>query len=1013
MSKTMKHLRYILMAVAFMLVGHTMQAQQYLNFFGQKNGSVPLDRFDSLLFINNSGSYSFTLTTQEGKTTLSTERVDSLTFSDKPFFETPVSTQRAYIKLTDASNVETIVEMQPVWNQPGYYFAMHFVDKDAGYVSVAYSFDRENWTLHRNSLYEGWNCIMLSNNIENYLSDASWNVSSWTGRTAMNGMYLVGDVTGGWNGFEAQWKLPVPVNAEGWWASPKFVADGEVHASMRGLSENCEDIQLTIHQGKVFWNDCYVGKSWTDNKGADYSVQGKAGQKLYVNFSTGEAMVCTAEEFPYALPNPIFIQSTRDEGCHIEGANGNTAVLKWEAVDGAVGYRIKMANYLKVLSGGSEVWDNADNILLDKQVDASVTELSIPNLDYSTNYRFAIQALSPRGDKYHSAWFGYGGPRYWYAYLNMMTSDRYLVPMVTSASQVKKTSVRININHSIADYNTYDQEEIRQHFNFTDADKTLVRVDYITVEPSILNPDVVVPEQYQHYTLTATDLEKGYVDIDGLDEYTAYLIKAWDATIETSIDACYNVTEVTTKGTPGAPILLNHDVLMESNVIRLDTFALSKDYQAAPLSPTLRSYHANMKMAEGQVFYLEGGKTYYLDGNDFLYKGLTLATYPDDVAAGKRARVICGIGKHSIFSQATNGEQWQGPYTLFLLGRQPETGEIGSVLSIEKIAFKDIDFDNPKALNYGDSKADAGNTTGNFFFNMYSDGLSHELDSLVIENCTFKRLVRGFIREQGPNYKVWNHVLIKNNQFFDCGYYTQGAGGYSWIHGSGQNVASNLYKDMKVIENTFYDSPFPAFFSEQSEVEWTSGAWNITFANNTLINFNTRADGSIFKMRRLPDGSVYNVKNNLFVLCKQAGDQRILAMWGADIRNTQYLADGSAGKVTLNFDNNWSTNNDLTNGSIFSAKPWTSTSNNFGKLIKNGLATLNGTLDVNVADISAVDLMESPCPPHVAATAVDQNMHRAEALDGTASEYNVNLYFKNTDNAIYKNNVGAARWRNK
>ena len=58
--------------------------------------------------------------------------------------------------------------------------------------------------------------------------------------------------------------------------------------------------------------------------------------------------------------------------------------------------------------------------------------------------------------------------------------------------------------------------------------------------------------------------------------------------------------------------------------------------------------------------------------------------------------------------------------------------------------------------------------------------------------------------------------------------------------------------------------------------------------------------------------------------------------------------------------------------------------------------------------------MEQPCPPHVATQANDQNMHRADALDGTATtEYNVNLYFKNTDNDIYKNNVGAARWRNK
>ena len=137
-------------------------------------------------------------------------------------------------------------------------------------------------------------------------------------------------------------------------------------------------------------------------------------------------------------------------------------------------------------------------------------------------------------------------------------------------------------------------------------------------------------------------------------------------------------------------------------------------------------------------------------------------------------------------------------------------------------------------------------------------------------------------------------------------------------------------------------------------------------------------------------------------------------MWGADIRNTQTLADGSAGKVTLNFENNWSTNNDLTNGSIFSANAWTATSNNFGKLVKDGNATINGTLEVQVADISATDLMEQPCPPHIAATANDRNMHRADDLDGSSNSlYSVNLYFKNTSNDIYKNNVGAPRWRNK
>ena len=477
----------------------------------------------------------------------------------------------------------------------------------------------------------------------------------------------------------------------------------------------------------------------------------------------------------------------------------------------------------------------------------------------------------------------------------------------------------------------------------------------------------------------------------------------------------------TTDGNPGAPILLSHGELYANaanlpitggyydyGYKREDVYPLATSkYQAAPISPALYDYASDASRADGQVFYLEGGKTYYLDGNSEITKGLTLATLPDDVAAGKRARVICGIGgPHSLFDQAINGEQWQGPYSMFMLGSTQEVSDLG------KVAFYDIDFDNPEAFNYGDNTAGLGTAVGNYFINMYSNSAAMMVDSLVIENCTFKRIVRGFIREQGSTYKVFRHFLITNNQFFDCGYYNQGAGGYAWIYGTGNHPYSNFYRDMQVTDNTFYDSPFPAFFSEESSQDKRVEPWNITFSNNTLINFNTRASGAIIKMRNLPDGSVYNVENNLFVLTKQDGDQRVLQMWGADIRNTQTLSDGSSAHVTLNFNNNWSTSDNLTNGSIFSANQWTATSNNFGKLVKDGNATLNGTLEVNVADISSTDLMISPCPPHKAATANDQNMHRADALDGTATtDYNVNLYFKNKDNDICKNLVGAARWR--
>jgi hypothetical protein len=1013
-------MKYFLLLTIALLAGSSAMQAQYLNFFGTRNGSVPVEKLDKLTL---SPTTFFLYTDQPEPVVLTRTQVDSLTITDTPCFVQSDATQQAWIRYTTYDQQTYEYEMAKVWGQNAYMALIYFY---GGTDGIEYSYDHQNWFLAKDSQnfplyqFEGWGFLTLDASTSNYLSancplSVSGNRSS---RMKSGIVHIEGDVTG--NDQTTDWKLHMPVN-DAWWASPRFVADGEIRAYVNLPAKT----EFTAYEGKIYWQDCELPSSWADAKGASYSLSGRAGQKLYVNFLTGDVMVSTPDEVPFPLENPIFrssntVDTDSDDPtlCRIEGTNGNTAVLRWDAVDGASGYRIKMASWQKVAAGGSEVWDNPDNLLMDCTVDANTTELVIPNLNYSTSYRFAIQALSPRGEQYNSAWFGYGNGRYWYAYLDLSTYKRYPVPLVLSVSDVKKTSVRVYLNTSIAGYNEEAKEAFNEHFH-VEGDK--VRVDYLTVEASKNNPEAVVPDLFTHYELTATDLTNGYVDIDGLTENSTYFINAWDATIASALDAYYNTVICTTKSSPGAPILLKHDELMaqaadlpiaNSSEKRTEVFVLADEYDAAPISPTLNSFMTDNKMAEGQVFYLEGGKTYYLDGQDAIYKGFTLATLPDDVAQGKRAKVICGIGKSSsYYYNGVDGEQWQGPYSSFLLGRQPEEGESGQ-LEIEGFTFRDIDFDNPKALNYGDNVAGIGFVTGNYFLNMYSNGMGMILDNLTIENCTFKRFVRGFIREQGINSKVWKHTLIKNNQFFDCGYYRQDAGGYAMIAGSGYNEKSNLYTDMVVTGNTFYDSPFPAFIDETRQSNWDAGIkWNITFNNNTLVNFNTRGNGAIFKMRYLPDGSVYNVKNNLFVLCKQDGDQRTLSMWGADIRETQMMPGGSMGHVTLNFENNWSTNNNLTNGSIFSANAWTATSNNFGTLVRDGNATLNGTLEVQVADISATELMVSPCPPHIALSASDQNMHRADALDGTAAtEYNVNLFFKSTDNDIYRNHVGATRW---
>lgn len=741
--------------------------------------------------------------------------------------------------------------------------------------------------------------------------------------------------------------------------------------------------------------------------------------------------------------------------------HGNTIHLYWYGVKeemGCKGYQIQMALQPKV-SNGPEAWakiQGTSDLLLDTIVGPNVLDLVIPDLQYSTDYRFAIRVLSNKdadGDYTHASnWYGHGNGRQWQEWVGVTTNERYETPyaVYVDQSQTTETTMHVCINSNVKNFikefsamteaqkqqldamtsftkedilnlcpdltrdeNAKDKDKLDSYYeNFNIGPDGEFGFKYLTVAPSPNNPNSSVNAKWTKYEITDADRARGYIDIDGLQANSVYVIDVIDPTVKVAVDAKYNTCTSRSDGTPGDPILLNHDELMaQYGSSRADTFALASKYNAAPISPTLLDFISNTNYAEGQTYYLQGGKTYYLDGNDITCKGFVLATDPADVAKGLRAKVICGIGKNSQYS-GTNGEQWQGSYTVFMFGRQPEAGEGGEIY-MKKLAFKDIDFDNPEAFNYGDQMGGAGTAAGNYFFNMYSNGMAVTLDSLVIENCTFKRLVRGFIREQGANYKVWNHVLIKGNQFFDCGYYNQGAGGYPWIAGSGNNAASNLYKDFKVIENTFYDSPFPSFFCETSQSAWTGGSWNITFSNNTLVNFNTRAAGNIFNMRYLPNGSVFNVENNLFVLTKQQGDQRVLGFWGADIRETQTDDAGNAGIVTLNFNNNWSTNDNLTSGSIFSANLWTASKNSFKTLVNNSVAHLNGSLDVNVSNVSSTDLFTSPCPPHKAATANDRNMHRADALDGTAAQYNVNLYYKSLNNDIVTHNAGDPRWKTK
>ena len=708
-----------------------------------------------------------------------------------------------------------------------------------------------------------------------------------------------------------------------------------------------------------------------------------------------------------------------------EGPNGNDIHLYWYGVHDCAGYQIRQALQPHV-SGGPDAWGTtAENglLLLDTIVGPDVLDLVIKNQQYSTDFRFAIRVLSKKDDNitdftHASKWYGHGNGRQWAEYLGITTADRYATPfcVYVDGSQTTETTMRVMLNRSFTTVTqgvSEDEQKIyREKFELDENDNFVYQ--WLEVAPSPNNPASTVGEKWRKYKLTEEDFERGYVDVDGLQQNSVYVINVRNENIPVKWDAFYNTYSARSDGEPGEPIVVTHNLTPPAR----DYFDSEEAYQNAMVQHEaalkydamridfmLTDFISDVELAEGQVYYLEGGKTYCMFNNLTTAKGFILRTHPDDVAEGKRAKVLLG-GMHKTGTNVNTCN--------LMFGRQPEPGEGGEIY-MKMLEFYDIDFDCPLAHTYGDNVAGLGGATGNYFMNMYSNGMAVRLEKLVIKNCSFKRMVRGFIREQGPNYKIWDEVLIEGNEFFDCGYYNNGAGGYPWIAGSGTNANSNLWKNFVVRENTFYDCPFPSFFNETSRSDWRGGSWNITFENNTLVNFNTRAAGNIFNMRFLPDGSVYNVKNNLIILTKQDGDARNMVMGGGDIRNTMSMPDGTAAHVTLNFENNYSTNAFLTNNQIFSHNAWTATGNQFGRLVNNGSATLNGTLEVLVDDISPTELMKSPNPPHKAGSQSDQFMHRADALDGSAGEHGVNLYYntssKVTSSKIYQLGIGAQKWR--
>ena len=99
---------------------------------------------------------------------------------------------------------------------------------------------------------------------------------------------------------------------------------------------------------------------------------------------------------------------------------------------------------------------------------------------------------------------------------------------------------------------------------------------------------------------------------------------------------------------------------------------------------------------------------------------------------------------------------------------------------------------------------------------------------------------------------------------------------------------TNLLKDFNFKNNTIVDCSYDLMVKQADNVAWLGG-WNITFENNTFVNWGSRTKDRVILNTRYPSKdylSKFVFKNNLFVLVRNGNtDTRKLFLSGMRVEN--------------------------------------------------------------------------------------------------------------------------------
>jgi len=694
-----------------------------------------------------------------------------------------------------------------------------------------------------------------------------------------------------------------------------------------------------------------------------------------------------------------------DDPRNCKVVNNNDMYLSWNGINDCAGYRLQW----KLRSGN---WDRPEDLLGDIVLPPDSLHIVIEDLQYDTPHQFAIQTLSKKGEAYHSYWYGKGSND---DQAEWAMNPRPGIPYVISVRDVTYTTMRIYFELDIwnrdENGNPTTLRTENETFEYDSNGKFIV--NQISVVPAAVGiADERPPSKF--FDLTNADRERGYIDVDGLVTNVMYVVNAHNNSPERYWDRLYNTVMKRMKGDVGEPVVIPHELYEAQpnsegviTVNELNIERWSMEMNAAPIHNFLRDEHMdNNDVAEGTIYVLEAGKTYFIQRSVDIYKGLVLK----GADPNNRSKVLMGLG----YNDRNGGNAWNWSF-----GRSPKSGEIGGI-DIQSIVFENIDFEAYNSYNCFNipELEDCCDGQGNYFVNQSSNVMDFECESFEVRNCTFKGMIRGFIRFQGNQTKTLHKLIFEDCLIYQCGAYSQDGRGYSFFRAAGgANNRSNVFKDVQLRRCSFIDSPMNNLFEEGQNNAWES-PWSFLVENCTFLNFSTKSTNRyLFAIRYAPINSSYTFRNNLFILTKHPDDiHRPLHMSGAEIEAANLTG------ATVDFHDNYSTQAFLTGnanegrGQIFSSNGFTSTGrygfadgNPSGSLNRLGMEELY--IKLGDVGITPEELMVDPYPLYY-----DTQDYSIALPDWRMHWHNMEgLYYRNTDKVknheIFRKNIGDPRWR--